>query len=350
MLVYIVRRLAWAVLLIAVITLITFLIFVMLPPERRSGGRRQGLETPNLQQQFDLTNRSLPEQYVLYLDRVYIHGDLGHSIRQPLEVTEIIRRSLPVTVSLVVGGTVIWLLLAFPIGLLSALRPRSLLDKGLMVFILIGVSAHPVWIGLTFSYVFGVRLDLFPVAGYCPFDYDESTPDLCGGPSRWANHLILPWFTFALLFAALYARIIRANVLETLDEEFVRTARAKGAGAWRVMRRHVLRNALLPVVTMLGMDVALAVSSAIFIERVFSLPGIGWELYRALVTYDLPVIMGITLVVCVAVTIANLIVDIAYCLLDPRVRLDTRQRKWSPSIFRGRPRPQPQVTESPTEA
>jgi peptide/nickel transport system permease protein len=347
---FIVRRLGWAVLLIAVITLITFLVFVILPPERRSGGRRQALDTPNLQTQFDLRNRSLPEQYVLYLDRLFIHGDFGRSIRQPLEVRDVIFGALPVTLSLVAGGTVLWLLLAFPIGMLSALRPRSLLDKGLMILVLIGVSAHPVWLGLAFSYTFGVRMDVFPVAGYCRFNYDESTPDLCGGPDDWAAHLVLPWITFALLFAALYARMIRANMLETMDQEYVRTARAKGAGGWRVMRRHVLPNTLLPVVTMLGMDVALAFSGAIFIETVFQLPGMGRELYRALGSYDLPVIMGIVLVVSVAVTIANLIVDIVYCLLDPRVRLDTRERKPMPAIVRGRLRPQPKVTESPTQA
>jgi peptide/nickel transport system permease protein len=347
---FIVRRLAWAILLVAIITLITFLIFFILPPERTSvGSRRQALVNANLQTQFNLQDRSLPEQYVIFLDRVFLHGDLGHSLRQPLEVKEIIIAGLPATLSLVLGGTILWLLIAIPIGTLSALRPRSLLDKGLMTFVLIGVSAHPVWLGLMFSYFFGVRFDLFPVAGYCRFHFDESTPDLCGGPRYWAYHLVLPWFTFALLYAALYARMIRANMLETMEEDFVRTARAKGGGGWRVMRRHVLPNALLPVVTMLGMDVALAFTGALFIETVFQLHGMGESLYRAATAYDLPVVMGIVLVVSVIVTLANLIVDILYCVLDPRVRLDTRVRRPMPAIFRGRPRPQPQVTESPTQ-
>jgi peptide/nickel transport system permease protein len=346
---FIVRRLLWSVLLLAVITWITFLVFFILPPER-AGQRQQALVNANLQQQYDLEGRSLPEQYVHFLGRVVLHGDLGHSIRQPLEVREIIELGLPATLSLVLGGTVVWLLIAFPVGMLSALRPRSLLDKLLMAFVLIGVSAHPVWLGLIFSYVFGVKLHVLPVASYCRLHYDPTFADLCGGPSRWAKHLILPWFTFALLFAALYARMIRANLLESLHEDYVRTARAKGAGTWRVMRRHVLPNTLLPVVTMLGMDVALAFSSAIFIETVFQLHGIGESLYRAATAYDLPVVMGIVLIVSVAVTIANLIVDIVYCLLDPRVRLDTRERRRSPAILRGRLRPHPQVTESPTQA
>ena len=345
MLAFIVRRVFWAVLLVCVITLISFLIFFILPPER-AGMATQGLETPNLQTQFHLENKSLPEQYVTFLDRVFIHGDLGTSIRQPLEVREIIADGLPVSLSLVLGGTVLWILIAFPIGILTALRPRSLLDKGLMVFVLIGVSAHPVWLGLMFSYFFGVRLDIFPVADYCRFTYDPSAPELCGGPKFWVYHLVLPWLTFAFLFAALYARMVRANLLETMEEDYVRTARAKGAGTWRVMRRHVLPNTLLPIVTMIGMDVALAFSGALFIETVFQLKGLGWSLYRAATTYDLPVVMGIVLVVSVAVTLANLVVDIVYCLLDPRVRLHTREKRGLP-VPRLRPRPQPQhITES----
>jgi peptide/nickel transport system permease protein len=348
---FVIRRLFWAVLLVAVITLITFLIFVIIPADRTTvGSRRQALETANLQTQFDLNNRSLPEQYVIYLDHVLLHGDFGYSMRQPLYVSDIITRSLPVTLSLVIGGTILWLLLAFPIGIFTALRPRSPMDKGMMALILVGVSAHPVWIALMLSYFFGVKLDAFPVADYCSFNFDESTPDRCGGPTDWAYHLVLPWITFALLFAALYARMIRATMLDQMDEDWVRTARAKGAGGYRVVKRHVLPNTLLPVVTMIGMDVALAFSGALFIETIFQLPGMGRELYRALAWYDLPVIMGITIVVAIAVTIANLIVDIVYCMIDPRVRLDTRERKPTRAILGGRVRSQPRVKESQTQA
>jgi peptide/nickel transport system permease protein len=348
---FIVRRLFWAILMVAVITLITFVIFIIVPADQTSvGSRRQALENANPQTQFDLNNRSLPEQYVLYVDHVLIHGDFGYSLRQPLYVSEIITRSLPVTLSLVIGGTILWLLIAFPIGIFTALRPRSLMDKGMMALILVGVSAHPVWIGLMLSYFFGVKLNAFPVADSCNFNFDESTPERCGGPADWAHHLVLPWITFAFLFAALYARMIRATMLEQMDEDWVRTARAKGAGAYRVVKRHVLPNTLLPVVTMIGMDVALAFGGALFIETVFQLPGMGSELYRALRWYDLPVIMGITIVVAIAVTIANLIVDVAYCMIDPRVRFDTRERKARPAIFGGRVRSQPRVKESQTQA
>ena len=236
-----------------------------------------------------------------------------------------------------------WFLLAFPIGILSALRPRSLLDKGLMILVLIGASAHPIWLGLVLSYLLGFKLQLFPITGYCDF-FNPSTP--CGGPTQWTYHMLLPWLTFACLFAALYARMIRASVLEALDEEYVRTARAKGAGGWRVMRSHVLRNAMLPVVSMVGMDVGIAFAGALFIETVFQLPGMGTMLFRSLNAGDLPVIMGVVLGVSLAVAVANLVADVASCLLDPRIRGGTRLKPRLPAFDRLRaPAPQPQVTE-----
>lgn len=349
MLAFIVKRLLWAVMLVGVITLITFVIFMILPKgEERSGSTRRGLVTPNLQTQFDLKGRSLPDQYLRFLDRVAWHGDLGRSLRQPISVRQIIARDLPVTASLVLGGTVIWLLIAFPIGLLSALRPRSLLDKGLMILVLIGVAAHPVWLSLMLSYFLGFRLHVFPISGYCDFFYNPSSPNQCGGIRYWAYHMVLPWITFALLFAALYARMIRASILEALEEEYVRTARAKGAGTWRVLRRHVLRNALLPVVTMLGMDLGLAFGGALFIETVYNLPGMGQELFRALTTNDLPVIMGVVLVVSLAVAIGNLIADVLYCAIDPRMRVHGRRGELASAPVRWRFRVQPRVKESPT--
>jgi peptide/nickel transport system permease protein len=316
LLVFVIRRLVWAVLLVVVIAFITFVIFLLVPHQV---GSRQGLESPNLQTQWNLQHHSLLKKYGIFLDHVFLHGDLGASVRDPRTVRQMLSTSVPVTLSLIVGGTLLWLLIALPIGLLSALRPRSLLDKGLMIFVLIGVSAHPVWVALVLSYFFGFKWHLFPIAGYCDLHYN---PDhLCGGPRYWAFHMVLPWITFALLFAALYARMVRASVLEALEEDYVRTARSKGAGTWRVLRKHVLRNAMLPVVSMLGMDVGLAFGGAIFIETVFDLPGMGQVLYRALASNDQPVIMGVALVVGMAVAVANMAADMALCCIDPRVRV-----------------------------
>jgi len=317
---FVVVRLLWALVLALVITLFTFIIFFVIPTDQRSGTLViSGPVDPTLQGQFNVRDESVPSQYVHFIKAVFRDGDMGRSIRSGRPVSAIIGSALPVTAALVIGGVVFWLLLAIPIGIVSALRPRSLLDRSVMVFLLIGVSTHPIWLGLMFSYFLGFKLHLFPVTGYC----DAFHPDIvCGGPRQWAYHMFLPWMTFAFLFAAIYARMIRASVLETLDEDYVRTARAKGAGTWRV-QRHVLRNAMLPVVSMLGMDIGIAFGGAVFIETVYGLPGLGKVLVRGLSGGDLPVIMGVVLVVSFAVAIANLLVDILYCSIDPRVRIET---------------------------
>jgi peptide/nickel transport system permease protein len=213
------------------------------------------------------------------------------------------------------------------------------------MLLLVGVSAHPVWLGLILSYFLGFKLHVFPISGYC----DVINPStLCGGPRQWAYHMVLPWLTFACLFAAVYARMIRASMLETMDEDYVRTARAKGAGTWQVLRRHVFRNAMLPVASMLGMDVGLAFGGALFVETVFALPGIGKVLVRGLAGGDLPVIMGVVLVVSFAVAIANLIVDIVYCSIDPRVRVGQGEATTAAAPPTRRRRAQPRVKESTT--
>jgi len=190
-----------------------------------------------------------------------------------------------------------------------------------MLLILILISCQPFWLGLMLSYLLGVRAHAFPVGGYCDFSHHEQTSSFCSGPRYWAYHLVLPWLTFAALFAAFYARMIRASLLEQLGEDYVRTAHAKGASPRRILRAHVFRNASLPVVTMLGMDVGVAFAGALFIETAFTLGGMGQLLTRSLYNSDLPVILGIVLVVSVAVVIANLVVDILYSVLDPRIRL-----------------------------
>jgi peptide/nickel transport system permease protein len=224
-----------------------------------------------------------------------------------------------VTASLVIGGAVMWLLIALPIGVLSALRPRSLLDRTSTTLVLIGISVHPVWLGLMLLYVFGFKLHLFPLGDYCQA-FSPPHGAACGGVIQWFWHLVLPWFTFACLYAALYVRMVRANVLEALNEEYVRTARAKGASELHVVRRHVLRNALLPVVTMLGMDIGVAMGGTLFVENVFALPGLGRMLTRGLQTYDLPVLLGVVVVMTLSIVVLNVIVDICYTLCDPRVR------------------------------
>ena len=316
MLFFIVKRLVGAVLMVLAVTLITFVMFFMLAGSRKTIGGGGGFDG----KQFD-TSGSLVHQYGRFVGNLVLHGELPYSSRLQEPVMTEIRRTLPVTVSLVIGGTILFLLMAFPIALLSAMRPRSLLDRGLMLFVLIGLCCHPVWLSLIFSYIFGVKLHWFPVAGYCDLTYVPQNSIECGGPRYWAYHMVLPWFTFAFLFTALYARMIRASLLETMNEDWIRTARAKGARNSRVMRSHVLPNALLPVVTMLGMDVGVAFAGALFIESIFELPGMGRLLVLSLSASDLPMILGIVLVVSIVVVFVNLVVDLLYPLIDPRVRV-----------------------------
>jgi peptide/nickel transport system permease protein len=315
---YVVRRSLWAVLLLVAISLFAFVLFFIVPPETTRVGRGPAATEISLRDSFELQQASVVGQYGEWIWGIVTDGSLGTSYRTKRPVTEMIGDALPVTAAVVIGGTILFLLIAIPIGIVSALRPRSLLDRMLMLFVLVGVSAHPAWIGLILSYFVGYRWGLVPISGYCDL-VDPSTS--CGGAVDWFTHLILPWFTFAILFAALYARMIRAQVIETYDEDYVRTARAKGAPRWLVLRSHVLRNACLPVVTMLGMDIGLAFAGSVFIEQVYGLPGMGRLAVSSLARRDLPVILGIVLVVTVAIVIFNLIVDLLYTWLDPRVRV-----------------------------
>ena len=246
---------------------------------------------------------------------------LGTSFATSQSVNQRIKEAAPVTASLVFGGAVLWMMIGLTVGVFSALKPRSLIDRAAMVFVLIGVSAHPVWIGLIFEYVFGVKLGWTPIANYANFFGAPGDSGLPGGPWQWFYHLILPWCTFALLFAALYVRMIRANVMETLNEDYVRTARAKGAPERQVMVSHVLRNALLPVVTMLGMDIGIALGGAIFTESVFQLPGLGQTAIIGINNQDLAIVQGVIVFATIAIIVFNLLVDLLYAWIDPRIRL-----------------------------
>src|SRR5881394_2129416 len=326
MLRYLVRRVLWAALLFLVVTFVTFVIFFMAPvaPERLvCGGDQAKPQCMRAAIQRLGLNHPVYYQYGLFLKRLVVERSLGHSFTTRQDVNHIVGQAAPVTASLVFGGAILWLAIGLLVGIFSALRPRSLLDRAGMVFVLIGVSAHPVWIGLIFSYFFGYKLRNFPIhtpiAGYAHIF--NPPPGQPGGLAQWAYHLILPWMTFAILFAALYARMIRANVMETMNEDFVRTARAKGAPEGRVLRSHVLRNALMPVVTMLGMDIGVGLGGAVFTETIYNLPGLGKLLIRAIGETDLPIVMGVVVFATVAIIVFNLLIDILYAWIDPRIRL-----------------------------
>jgi peptide/nickel transport system permease protein len=318
-LVYLGRRAVAAAIVFLAVTITTFIVFFVIPTSAGVGVRRRQSES-TIANEADL-HGPVFAQYGQFLSRIVSHGYLGRSSYTRQDVRAMIAQGAPVTISLVVGGVIVWLLISIPVGILSALRPRSLLDRIGMIFVLVGVSAHPLWLGLMFSYVFGFKLGLAPSnAGYCDL-FSPQAGATCGGPIQWAYHLILPWITFAFLFAALYTRMIRAKVAETLNDDYVRTARAKGASEWRVMRSHVLRNALLPVVTMIGMDMGLAVGSVLFVEKAYGLPGLGGMAYDALLRHDLMVVIGVVVVVTLAIIALNFVVDVLYGWIDPRVRV-----------------------------
>jgi len=320
---FIIRRLVWAVVLLFAITLVCFALFFLVPSDPGTTGRGTARDSVNLRESVEIKG-PLYKQYSLFLVRIG-HGSFGESWANERDVGTVLKEAMPVTLSLVAGGAVMWLLLAIPIGILSALKPRSLLDRMATIFVLVGLSAHPVWLGLVLSYTLGYKAQIFPVGGgYCDL---ANTNYYCSGFTQWAWHLILPWLTFAMLYAALYARMIRASVIETMDEDYVRTARAKGAAGGQVLRAHVLRNAMLPVVTMLGMDLGYWMANVLFIETVFSLPGVGKLLTQSLARRDLPVLMAITVIVALMIVILNLIVDVVYGVLDPRVRVGTRRSR-----------------------
>jgi peptide/nickel transport system permease protein len=316
MLGYLIRRLFGAVALFFALTFATYVIFFVLPL-RRTGGTRLVVENLN-QRPLDL-NGPIWQQYGQFLGHVF-RGSMGRSFVTHEDVTTIVANAAPVTISLVVGGAILWLALAIPIGVFSALRPRSLTDRLATAGMLVGISAHPIWIGYVLSYFLGFRWHVTPIAGYCNLRGGQIG---CAGPVQWAYHLLLPWLTFALLFSALYMRMVRASVLEALDQDYVRTARAKGASERTVLRAHVLRNAFLPIVTMLGMDLGVAFGGAVFVEAVFGLPGLGGIAVSSLRVHDLPVIAGVVVWTTLAIVALNLVVDLLYAWVDPRIRFDS---------------------------
>ncbi len=321
---FVFRRFLWAIWLFFAATVLTYVIFFVVPGDPAVIAAGSASASPQLlahiRQELHL-DIPVYQQYWLFMWNLIRHGSLGYSFVNGASVRWIIAKDAPVTGSLVIGGAVLWLLVAIPLGIISALRPRSLLDRFGMIFVLVGVSAPAVWIGLILAYTFGFRLHWTPIADYCYF-FPHPQIGVCSGAARWAYHLLLPWTTFMLIYAALYTRMIRAGILETSREDYVRTARAKGASTGRILVHHILRNSMLPIVTILGMDLGHAFGIALFVESVFDLNGLGGELVTASLGRNLPVVVGIVIAVTVTVIVLNFIVDVVYAFLDPRIRLN----------------------------
>jgi peptide/nickel transport system permease protein len=319
---FVVRRLLWAAFLLVVASIVTYVFFWLVPADPagpRPGAGSAAIDANGMLRHYLHLDKPIWEQYLLFM-RGLLHGSLGQSLATRQPVTSIIRGDAPITASLVLGAAVLWLGISIPAGAYAALRPRSAFDRGVSLFVFAGLSAPAMFLGLVLSYVFGYRLRVTPIQGYC--DYLTGNPAAtCDGPVNWAYHLLLPWITFMFLFAAMYLRMVRVSVLDAMSEEYVRTARAKGAPERRVVVNHVLRNALTPIVTMIGLDAGTAIFAATITEKTFGLPGLGLQSVKAYQANDEPMIIGLVMLCVICVVTLNVIVDLAYAYLDPRVHL-----------------------------
>jgi peptide/nickel transport system permease protein len=333
---YVLRRLIWAVFVLLIVSLLTFTIYYVLPPANPTtrvpparqvyGGPRPSPERlAEVRRQLGV-DRSLPEQYGLFVERLVL-GDggecptgvrgcgwpgLGVSYESHTSVRQEIIERAPRTISLVLGAAVIWLVVGISVGVVSALWQGTILDRLATGFVLLGISTPVYWLGILALFVFWRALGVG--------DLGTGYVNLKDDPAGWFQHLILPWSVLAFLFAAFYARMTRGNVIETMGEDFIRTARAKGVRERTVVAKHGLRASLTPMVTMLGMDLSLLVSGAFITEIVFNLQGLGQWAVSSASRADLPALAGVTIITASAVVILNLVVDLAYAYLDPRVR------------------------------
>jgi peptide/nickel transport system permease protein len=315
---YIVRRVLWVILLLFVVSFLTFVIFYLFPSADPAVLRAGRQPTPELiatiRHQFGL-DKPWYVQYFDYMKALVLHFNFGYSYQNNISVRSQIFSRLPATISLTVGAAVLWLIVGITIGTISAVKRRSLFDRFAMGGALVAISAPVFWLGLVALYLFASDIGKFPIlpgqGSYVPPTQD---------PGKWFTSLIMPWCVLATAFAAIYARLLRANLIETLSEDFIRTARAKGLSERRVIVRHALRAAITPIVTAAGLDIGILFGGAILTETVFNIPGIGRLAYDSIQNADLPMIQGTVLLGAVFILIANLVVDILYAFIDPRVR------------------------------
>lgn len=338
MIAYVVRRVAVAFVMVVLLTLVTFVIFFKIPANPAGFLIDIQHSTPAEIAAADRalgTNRPLPVQYVLFLRRL-ARGDLGDSWStlsvgddgqlHGVPVRDVVRAGAGVTASVVLGGALLLVAIALPLGALAARRPRSGADRTIVAVTLIGISTHPLVVGLVLRLFFGERWRVLPFGGYCSLHGPRSSAfgPQCGGPKDWAVHLVLPWATFALFFVALYVRMIRARLMEVLGMPFIHVARAKGASEWRIVTRHASRIALAPIVTMVAMDVGAALGLSLYVETVYGLPGLGRSTLLALDGergFDLPLMLGVVIVTGSAIILLNLLADIAASVIDPTLRM-----------------------------
>jgi peptide/nickel transport system permease protein len=302
------------VLVLFAISIVTFLIFQAMPsgdPALRLAGRLATPETVQAVRKQWGFDKPLYVQYGKTMEQILTGKVISYT--QQLNVLDEIRRGAPATLSLAIGAGIIWLGLGIVFGLLSALSAGKFLDRALTVLSLVGVSMPVFLLGAIMLYFLGYKLSLFPLGGYVK---------LTSSPWGWFTHLLMPWFTLSLLFIGVYSRVLRSTVLDTINEDYVRAARAKGISERRVMVRHVLRNSLIPIISLFGLDFAAVIGGgAILTESVFNLNGVGQYAAQSIGRLDIPPVLVITMLGAAAVVILSAVVDIVFALLDPRIQL-----------------------------
>jgi peptide/nickel transport system permease protein len=310
---FVVRRLIQMVLVMFAVSVLVFLIFNVIPngdPAVRMAGRQPTetqIEAIRKEWGFD---ENIVVQYTTTMKKVFT-GDLKSYFTQ-LPVDEEIRKGLPRTLSLAIGAAILWMVVAICFGLYSAVKAGRFADRFLTIIALIGISLPVFWIGALLNHYLGFKLGWFPNGGYVEFTKD---------PVDWFYHLILPWTTLAILFIGFYSRVLRSNVLDTINEDYVRTARAKGLSERRVMVRHVLRTSMIPIVTLWGLDFgAVVAGGAVLTETVFDLQGVGQYAAEAIAQLDVPPVLATTMFAAFFIVLVNAILDILYAYLDPRIR------------------------------
>ncbi|HEX9124281.1 MAG TPA: ABC transporter permease [Actinomycetota bacterium] len=318
---YLIRRTLFLILVLFIVSLVTFIIFVKLPssdPARRAVGKQTTpQQIANARRAFGL-DKPVWVQYARFAKGLipwpglFLNEDVYFSYSNFVPVKEEVFSRLPVSMTLAFGAAVVWVLIGIPIGIISAVKRGSLADRAVMVFALFGVSAPVFWLAYLFLFVFWFKLHWAPQSGI-PIGMSVWQAALTG-------RFVLPWLALSMTFAAFYARMIRGNLIETMGEDYIRTARAKGLSERRVIYKHGLRSALTPVVTMFGLDLGTLLGGAFITETVFNLPGIGQYAVRAIFNNDFPSVMGVTIFGAFFIALANLLVDVTYAFLDPRVR------------------------------
>ncbi|KMO71352.1 peptide/nickel transport system permease protein [Mycobacterium sp. BK558] len=311
---FVARRVLGMIAVLFAISVIVFLIFNVVPnsdPAARIAGKNAD---PDLIARVNADlglDRPLPVQYLTMMKQIFT-GELT-SYASNRNVGEQIWHGLPATFSLCIGAAVIWMTLAVLFGYLSAVHAGRFGDRALSILSLVGISMPVFWLAAILLYFFTYKIELFPTGSYVPLTED---------PLDWAYHLVLPWFTLAVLFIGFYSRVLRSNMLDAMNEDYVRTARAKGLSERQVRVRHVLRNSMIPIVTLFGLDFGMVVGGgAILTETVYNLDGVGLYAGEAIRSLDLPPLMAVTMFGAFFIVLFNTLVDIAYAVLDPRIRL-----------------------------